>query len=61
MVGAFYFEAFTVVDAAGNVEDHGVVEVVRAGKGLVEMELLVAKTKSQDKMKIVEDLAGLVS
>jgi hypothetical protein len=38
MIGTFDFEAFTVVDVAGDVEDHGVVEEVGAG----ESEAMVA-------------------
>jgi len=47
MIGAFDFEAFVVVDAAGDFEDHSVVEEVGAGKanavvavGLGEMGIL---------------------
>ena len=38
MLGALDFEAFAVVDAAGDIEDHGVVEEVGAG----EAEAVVA-------------------
>ena len=38
MIGAFDFEAFTVVDAARDIEDHGDVEEVGAG----EAEAVVA-------------------
>ena len=32
MIGAFDLEAFAVVGAAGDVEDHGVIEEVGAGE-----------------------------
>jgi hypothetical protein len=48
MIGTFDFEAFAVVDAAGDVEDHGDIEEVGAGEseavvavGLGEMGCLV--------------------
>jgi hypothetical protein len=47
VVGAFDFEAFAIVDAAGDLEDQGVVEEVVAGEakavgavGLDKMQLL---------------------
>jgi hypothetical protein len=32
MISAFDSKALAVIDAAGDIEDHGVVEKVRAGK-----------------------------
>ena len=47
MVGALDFKAFAVVDATGDIEDHGVVEAIGAGEadavvsvGLGEMGFL---------------------
>jgi len=48
MIGAFDFEAIAVVDAASDIEDHGVVEEVGAGEakavvavGLGEMGIML--------------------
>ena len=48
MIGAFDFKAFAVVDAAGDIKDHSVVEEVGAGEaeavvavGLGEMGFLM--------------------
>jgi len=32
MISAFDFEAFTIVETSGDIEDHGVVEKVGAGE-----------------------------
>ena len=52
VIGAFDFEAFAVVNAADDIEDHGVVEEVGAGEaeavvavGLGEVGFLVAKPR----------------
>jgi len=59
MVCAFDFETVAVVDAAGNVEDHGVVEEVGGSEakavvamGLGEMRILLAIVGMQ---RIVSD------
>ena len=48
MVGAFDFQAFTVVDAAGDVEDHGVIEEVGAGEAKAVVAVGLGEFSIQD-------------